>query len=248
MNYIASIQDFFKSPKWVMNLLFAGLCVLSTMIIPVLGFIVLAGWLITGLYARQDDRFETFPDFDFNQFSTYLQRGLWPTLVLFVAGFVIGIVMWIIIMIPLFLFSMILGGGDSGASGILGALLGLISLALYLAMFVVINMVAVPLGLRATLMQDFAPAFDFGFVKRFVTVMWKEILISTLFLAVAGMVLTFAGMIALCVGMFASMALVYFASMHLSKQMYQLYLSRGGDPIPVSPKLTGAAEMPPQLT
>lgn len=245
MNYIASIQDFFKSPNWVMNLLFAGLCVLSGMIIPILGLIVLAGWLITGFYGRRDDRFETFPDFDFNQFSTYLQRGLWPTLVLFVSGLVVGIVMWIIIMVPLFILGLILGGGDDG--GIIGALLGLISMVLYLAIIVVVNAVMIPLGLRAALMQDFAPAFDFGFVKRFLTLMWKEILISALFLAAAGTVLYVVGMLALCVGVFASMALVYFAGTHLTKQLYQLYLSRGGDPIPVSPKLTGDVGNPPQL-
>lgn len=248
MNYLASITDFFKSPKWVMNLLFAGLCVLSTMIIPVLGIIVLAGWLITGFWGRQDDRFETFPDFDFNQFTTYLQRGIWPCLVLIVAGLAIGFVMWIVIMIPMFLLTLVLGGGDSAASGILSALLGLISMVLYFVMFAVINLVIIPLGLRATLMQDFATAFNLDWVKRFVILMWKEILISSLFMMAASMVLMFGGMIALCVGMFAGLALVYFAWAHLTKQLYLLFLSRGGDPIPVSPKLTGETVTPPQIT
>jgi hypothetical protein len=245
MNYIASITDFFKSPKWVMNLLFAALCVLSAYIIPVVGIMVLTGWFITGFYARNDDRFETFPDFDFNQFSTYLQRGLWPTLVLMVAGFAIGIVMWIVIMIPLFLVGMVLGGSDSS---IIALLLMLISFVLYVAMFVAIHAVMIPLSLRATLTQDFASAFDFGFIKRFLTIMWKEIVLASVFMIVAGMVLMMAGTLALCVGMFAGLALAFFASAHLTKQLYQLYLSRGGDPIPVSPKLTGEALTPPQFT
>jgi hypothetical protein len=244
MNYIASIQDFFKSPNWVMNLLFAALCVLSAYVIPVVGIMVLAGWFITGFYARNDDRFETFPDFDFNQFSTYLQRGLWPTLVLMVAGFVVGIAIWIVIMIPLFIIGMILGGSDSS---ILAVLLMLISFVMYVAMFVVIHAVMIPLGLRATLTQDFAAAFDFGFIKRFLTLMWKEVVISSVFMIVSGMVLVMAGALALCVGMFAGLALALFSSAHLTKQLYHLYLSRGGDPIPVSPKLTGDYGTPPQL-
>ena len=71
MNYMASISDFFKSPKWLMNLLLGGVCCL----IPIVGPLVLMGWLITGFWAREDQRPETFPDFDFNQFGKYLERG-----------------------------------------------------------------------------------------------------------------------------------------------------------------------------
>ena len=79
MDYIASISDFFKSPKWMMNLLLGGVCVL----IPIVGPIVVLGWLITGFWARRDENFETFPDFDFSHFGKYLERGLWPFLVTF---------------------------------------------------------------------------------------------------------------------------------------------------------------------
>jgi hypothetical protein len=37
---------------------------------------VVLGWLITGFWARQDQNFETFPDFDFSHFGKYLERGL----------------------------------------------------------------------------------------------------------------------------------------------------------------------------
>ena len=42
---------------------------------------VLMGWLLTGFWGRNDDRPETFPDFDFDNFGKNLERGLWPTLV-----------------------------------------------------------------------------------------------------------------------------------------------------------------------
>lgn len=245
MNYMASITDFFKSPKWVMNLLFSGLCVLSTMVIPILGALVLVGWLVTGFWMRKDDRFETFPDFDFKYFGDYLQRGLWPCLVCIVAGMVIGIVMWILIMIPMFVLGMIAGGSNGNGSGILGALVGLISIGLYGVLFVAMSEIMLPLALRAVLMQDFVAAFNVAFIKRFVGLMWKEVLISSLFMMVATFVLGFAGMIAVCVGIFPAIGLTYFAWMHLSKQLYQIYLSRGGEPIPVSPKLTEVPVIPP---
>ena len=110
MNYAASVSDFFKSPKWMMNLLLGGVCVL----IPIVGPMVVLGWLITGFWARQDENFETFPDFDFSHFGKYLERGLWPFLVAFVASMAMSIVMvplvWIL-MIP----TMLIGGGLSSA-------------------------------------------------------------------------------------------------------------------------------------
>src|SRR5204863_2869860 len=84
MNYTASVSDYFKSAKWMMNTLLAGVCVF----IPFVGQIVIKGWMITGFWGRDDDRPETFPDFDFNNFGKYLERGLWPFLVTLVAGLV----------------------------------------------------------------------------------------------------------------------------------------------------------------
>ena len=120
MNYTASVSDFFKSPKWMMNLLLGGVCVL----IPIVGPIVVLGWLITGFWARQDENFETFPDFDFSHFGKYLERGLWPFLVAFVVGVGLSIVLvplvWIL-MIP----AMLIGGGlSSGGDPNLGGCLG----------------------------------------------------------------------------------------------------------------------------
>ena len=52
MNYTASVSDFFKSPKWMMNMLLAGVCVF----IPLIGPVVIKGWLITGFWGRDDER------------------------------------------------------------------------------------------------------------------------------------------------------------------------------------------------
>ena len=51
---------------------------------------------------------------------------------------------------------------------------------------------------------------------------------------------TVAG-VALCIGVYFALVIIYFCWMHLHKQLYALYLSRGGEPIPVSPKLRDSA-------
>jgi hypothetical protein len=233
MKYLDSITDFFKSPKWVMNLLLGGVCAL----IPILGIIVLMGWLVTGFWARREEGYATFPDFDFGQFSKYLERGLW----LFLVSLVVGLAIWI----PLGILFGILGvmaslvGGDGG--GVIAMLLGLVSFVIYVGAMLLVLCVLKPTMIRAALTQDFAKSFDFAFIKKFISLTWLESIVSSIFLAVASTVLITAGMVAFCIGSIFASVLVYFAWMHLDKQLYNLYLSRGGEPVVPSPKLTDTA-------
>lgn len=245
MNYTASITDFFKSPNWMMNMLLGGVCVL----IPIVGPMVVLGWLITGFWARQDGNFETFPAFDFSNFGKYLERGLWPFLVAFAVSTAFSIVLiplvWVF-MIPTMLIGGFSSNGHANAGGCF-AVFAMILMMLVVAVAVIAMMlVLVPLKIRASLTQDFAKSFDFRFAKQFVALTWKEIVLSSFFVMVAGTVLVCLGMIVFCVGVYFATVLVYFSWTHLYKQLYALYLSRGGEPIPMSPKLNDP--LPPMPT
>jgi hypothetical protein len=231
MNYTASVGDYFKSPKWMMNTLLAGVCVF----IPLVGQIVIKGWMITGFWGRDESRPETFPDFDFNNFGKYLERGLWPFLVTLVSGLAVGIVL-AILLIPAALLSTAITHGAND-NGCVAAIMALFMFCFYIIVIVAMLFVITPLTLRATLTQDFAQSFDVPFVKRFASLMWKEILLAALFQVVASALLVALGGLALCIGIYFATVIMYFCWMHLHKQLYRLYLSRGGEPIPVSPKL-----------
>lgn len=233
MNYTAAITDFFKSPKWVMNMLLGGLCT----IIPVVGPIVTKGWLITGFWGRDDERFETFPDFDFNQFGKYLERGLWPFLVTMVSSFVLSLVLSFCTVPLMMLPGIFLSVQNSNVGGCAAALLVILMVAFYLVLMVAIMFVLTPLILKASITQDFASAFDFTFAKRLISLTWKEMAIGSLFLSLSSVVLACLGMLVFCIGMYFAIVVVYFSWMHLHKQLYRLYLSRGGEPVPLSPKL-----------
>jgi hypothetical protein len=233
MNYTASVGDYFKSPKWMMNTLLAGVCVF----IPVIGQIVIKGWLITGFWGRDDERPETFPDFDFNKFGKYLERGLWPFLVTLVSSLLIAMAACVVI-VPLTMIFTVLGSHDHGSvSGCAAALLSLILLAFYLVLIVGMMVVLTPLIIRASLIQDFAQSFNFAFLKRFITLTWKETIIASIFLFAASLVFAAAGLLLLCLGVYFATVPIYFCWIHLHKQLYRLYLSRGGEPVPESPKL-----------
>ena len=233
MNYTASVSDFFKSAKWMMNTLLAGLCVF----IPFIGPIVIKGWLITGFWGRDDERPETFPDFDFSNFGKYLERGLWPFLVTLVSGLVLGMVLAVFIVPVVMLVTLMIPTDSGQASGCAAAFLFIIMALFYIVLALALMIVLTPLTLRASITQDFGQSFNFAFVKKFITVMWKEIILSSLFLIAASFILCGIGAIFFCIGMYFATVPVYFCWIHLHKQLYALYLSRGGEPIPLSPKL-----------
>jgi hypothetical protein len=233
MNYTASVSDYFKSPKWMMNTVLAGVCVF----IPFVGQIVIKGWMITGFWGRDDERPETFPDFDFNNFGKYLERGLWPFLVTLVSSLVISMAACVII-VPVTMILTLLSPNDHGsASGCAAALLFIILMVFYVVLIVGMMVLLTPLTIRASITQDFGQSFNFPFIKRFIALTWQETIIASLFLFVASLVLMAIGAIVFCIGAYFALVPIYFCWVHLQKQLYRVYLSRGGEPVPVSAKL-----------
>lgn len=231
MNYTASVRDFFRSPDWVTNLLLGGVC----MLIPLVGPIVLTGWLVTVFWAVGEG--SAVRKFQFDEFGKYLERGIWPFVVLLVASFVMIPIFWLIAIVPMFAFGFAGDHGNGGCMAAVGfALMGVFMILLGLLFALLIT----PLKLRAAITQGFGEAFQFAWIRRFIALTWKEMLVSWLFLFAVNFGFACAGALIACVGMYFAMVPVYFAWMHLTKQLYALFLSRGGAPVPMSSKLAVA--------
>ena len=65
--------------------------------------------------------------------------------------------------------------------------------------------------------------------------MWLETLLSSLFIIALAMLAMCLGLLAFFVGVFPAMAAVMLMQGHLYLQLYQLYLARGGQKIPLKP-------------
>ena len=90
-----------------------------------------------------------------------------------------------------------------------------------------------PLYLRAGFTRDFATGFSIAFVKDFMRRTGKDLVMSQAFLISTGFGVTLLGMLVLCVGMYPAIAIYMFAFNHQAYQLYELYLQRGGEPIPL---------------
>lgn len=208
-----------RKPNGWTNLLLVTVCTF----IPILGPIVLLGYRaeVSEKLLRDPD-LRRYPDFDFDRFTTYLERGIWPFLVSLVAslaGLPLIAAAWGAIIAG------VAAGGAAVIAGVVAAFL------LVVVGSVAVAAVTVPLTFHA----EIANRFDLGGGFRFAVDFLKRVgglavLTYILFVPLA-MAAVFVGLLACFIGVYPVAALVQMAGQHLMTQLYREYLDRGGEEI-----------------
>lgn len=227
LQYVEAYIYYFNHPNWFLNLLLATLCQL----IPVVGPIVLLGYEYELILAKHRRTTRTYPDFDFGRFIDYLTRGIWPFLVQLIQALVMVPLMMIVIVAILLLVGM-----SAAAQGPKPLVLLAVFPVMFVAFAIILALSAVvmtPLVLRAGLTRDFGKTFDFAFVKDFMHRVGWETVYATAFLIVSGWLVMLLGLLACFFGIYPATTLILLAHTHLQWQLYELYLERGGMPIPL---------------
>ena len=160
--YFAALNYFFEQPDWGNSLLFGSLC----MLIPVVNNLILFGYRyeIVEMKVRFPD--QQYPKFEFNRFSQYITRGVWPFLIDFIVQFLINIPIQITAWIAIGLVN---AAGESESRLLVvvaGVGIPLLILAV-LVFLILLNVVLVPILLRAGLAQEFGQAFNVSWIKDF---------------------------------------------------------------------------------
>lgn len=229
LDYFRSLQFITENPKWLQNVLFLAVC----QMLPIVGPLLISGYQFEVAESLlQRTKPGSYVDFDFDRFKDYLLRGLWPFLVALVCSMILTFPLAFLWM-GSFLVMMAVGKSNGPAPEL--AILGFACVfGVVMVVSIGFNVLLVPLLLRAGYSQDFGQAFNFRFAKNFLALMWKETLLATLFLAVISIPLVFAGMLLCVIGVYFTMSILMLAYAHLiDYQLYALYLSRGGEPIPL---------------
>jgi hypothetical protein len=231
IQFMEAYRYVFNSPSWTLNLLLVTVCQL----IPIIGPIVVLGYQFEIVEALQRDPRQTYPEFNFDRFVDYLKRGLWPFLVSLLVGVVLSIPLTIVMYVLMAIVFVAAGAGGNDPSVFLVVVGMAFVFLLVLGISLLMWLVVIPMVLRAGLAQDFAEGFNLDFIKSFTAKVWREVLMCGLFMMFSGMLLMLVGAIVFCVGMYVAMALVTLAYAHFYFQLYQVYLARGGKPIPLKP-------------
>jgi len=226
MHYIGAYRFFFENPRWPRLLLIGTIC----MFVPVAGLLALMGYIYTVIEAKHRHGQSSFPDFDLDRIGTYIVRGLWPVLVSLVTTIPL-----LMVAIPGFMILMffLISASTNNTLPPVAIVLIPTAIAGFTFLSVLIHFLSLPMILRAGLSQEFGSAFSWTYVRDFLGRVWLEMLLSLLFLMVSSLVVSFAGLLLLIVGMYPAMVVISFAQFHFHYQLYELYLQRGGTPIPL---------------
>jgi hypothetical protein len=227
LDYGAMFRFPFDSPNWIMALVWGSLCFLASGIIPILPQLVFTGYLWMVFDGLLQHKTNTYDDFDLNRFSDYLSRSIAP----FLASLIISLPLAFLI-IPIAFVSMFVVGLGFSQSTALGVVFILLAIVAYVALMVSMTLLMMPMMLRAGISQELGQAFDFGWAKQFISLMWKDILVGTLAMAGAAIAAEVVGLMLFCVGIYPLMVAVFFANTHFQWQLYEIFLSRGGTPVP----------------
>lgn len=206
-----------KKPGGFQNLLLTTVCIL----IPIVGTIVLLGYRAEMAEdLNKDPDQEHYPDFTFDRFTEYLQRGLWP----FLVQLLVSVVFAGLMMVPV-------GLGILAAVSTKEPLWMLAGYALMMPLILVMMMVLMPMELHAQLTNRFAFGHQCRFMVRFLGKVWGQALLAMLAYWFFGMLLMLCGYLLLCVGVYFAAAILTMAQQHYAAQLYRLYLDEGGEPI-----------------
>ena len=222
MQYGKPYTYFINKPGGSTNLLYGSLLILSSMVIPVLGQVVLLGYQAEAAEDLKDDpEIEAHPDFDWNKLVPYLSRGVWPFLMQFLGSLIVA---------GLIFLAMGIGfaAGYATQEPAVGVVVGVV---LYIPLLIVGSMLLWPLTLHAQLSKG----FYFGPAVRFTTQIVKrtggQLFMAMLVHLLISIPLSILGLLLCLVGLFPAAMIQFMAQEHYMIQIYRIYLDEGGEPI-----------------
>jgi len=224
-------QIFGPLQQGVQNVLLLTVC----QFIPFIGILLLWGFAYEGVEALHRRPRWPQPDFDFNRFSEYLQRGLAPGILVIVFWMIWPFFLFLLEMVAFALVFLFISLVPQPYLGITVSIVAPILVIAVLLMVLLLTMLLRPVLLRGGLSQDIGQMFRLGWSKDFVARVWPELMLVTLFGYVTFFPLIALGFLALFFGVFPAQIISFLAGAHLDYQLYQLYLARGGEPVPLRP-------------
>ena len=236
MNYLESYYFVFRSKDWALNLVLGFLCFLIVQFMQVMGLvaaIVYWGYQISVVESLIRYPQAAYPTFDFQRFAEYLHRAIWP--------FLITLPLWLLWMMQLAIayFGTIISAvilGQPAEVEVTGAIISIgipTAIFLYFLFWYFAWLILTPITLRAGLTRSFREGFRLRWLGGFIKRTWLESSLAFAFLLTTSTLLWAFGLAFVCIGVFAAQAWALLAQGHLSYQLYQLYLQRGGQPIEI---------------
>lgn len=237
LTYLSAFRYVFENPDWFSSMVFGTIF----SFLPVLGPVALWGYsyeIIEALHRRPN---VPYPKFEFKRLGEYCMRGVWPYILALTVETILGILFQVVYQV-VFQGGLMLWMSNQQAAAIVTAIVAPILVGGGVILAVGVAVGTGPFLIRAGLTQDFRQVFHLAWIKGYWKRVWPEQILAYLFIMAATTILRPLGCLLFGVGFFAAYFVLWIAASHLQWQIYEIYLERGGEPIPLHPL---PAEAPP---
>ena len=238
IQYLDSLRYVFSHPEWFKNLLIFSVFTL----IPVLNSVLVCGYLYHIVEHRHRRLVGPYPLFQIRGFAAYMTRGIWCFFLSSIVGVIIAPMIQVLTQGTMFGSMAAMQSGDWGAI-VVAVIVPLVIIG-FLLFLLGLQVLITPFMLRGGLSQDFGLMMNFRWIGHYLQTMWLETTLVCLFVLLSMLVIAPLGCLVFCYGFFVAMAFMTMVQAHLHCQLYELFLARGGEPIPLRPLL---ADVPPVI-
>ncbi|HJL18818.1 MAG TPA: DUF4013 domain-containing protein [Sandaracinaceae bacterium LLY-WYZ-13_1] len=253
MEYLRGWRALRNDPEWGSKLITMSVILL----VPLIGALVLIGWAALMLRRAVSGQDAPLPRMAFDMdylgkllqigFKGYLAQLLW-SLPITVLSMVFGCCLYI--GMGGMVGAVAAGGAAGGEAGAgLGAL-GALCLfgGFFIAFFALIMVLAMPIRIavmRAELTDDLNSAMRFKDVVDTTKMLFKELLIGHFVMMLVQFVAMLFAICTLYLGLLPALVVLRIVHTYFSAELYQVYLQKGGQPLPVGPLDVEGGNLPP---
>jgi len=225
LSALEAVRFVFRAPDWMHNVLIG----LVFMLIPVVGPIVLAGFLCE-VHQRLVRRHpQPVPKLDFSDFGHYLSRGVAPFIVSLVVVMPVMLVSYALIGGAVFAGIMIAQTTEPLFGLLVGVSGGLVAVLLWILSSIFMNAAQT----RAELTEDFGQSLSLSELMAYARATWKAVLVKTITFGFVGLGIILLGLLACYFGLYPAIVILQVAAMHLRWQIYENHVALRGAPIAV---------------
>ncbi|MCC6214117.1 MAG: DUF4013 domain-containing protein [Polyangiaceae bacterium] len=216
----------FTNPNWKNDLLLS--IVLS--LIPLVGPLAFAGWLVE-VHQRLVRRHPSpFPKLDFGDLMYWVNRGLAP----FLVGLVVGLPVFFLVYLAIAIgMGITVAIGAATGEPIVVVLVSVVMALAWALFLLAVGPVYNAFQTRAELTGTFEGAFRFSDSMAYARATAWRVIVKNLVFGMVATGLVLCGMLACYVGLFPAIVVVQIAAMHLRWQLYDDHRARGGAEIPL---------------
>jgi hypothetical protein len=224
MNISEALNFAFGHPNWMVNCILIGVVNL----IPILGPIVTLGYLYDDYTAHLQHGTPSPSEFKIEKFMDYLQRGIGAFLAVLLVSLATGFLA--ILCVAPFLISGLLVMKESNE---LGVTLFIMGECFGILVNIILGMLTAPIVLRVGISNKFEEISNIKWAIAMTRMVWPQMILGAIAAALVGFVAGPVGVLMCCVGIIPVIGFISYFHFHLQRQWYEIYVTKGGEPIPL---------------